>query len=590
MARSTRPARRDLRRRRDQLLAVLRGRRGHRALPVRRRRRRGARIPLPECTGFILARLRARRGSRGSATASGCTARGSPTRGCAATRPSCCSTPTPRRSRARSAGTHDVFDYPVGTTSTAPWTRPTTRRPMPRSVVVEPVLRLGRRPAATDPLARDGRLRDARARASPCATRRCPRSSAAPTSAWRTRAVIEHLQSARRHRGRAAARAPVRPRPPPRRARAAQLLGLQLHRLPRAAQRLRQLAASAASRCSEFKQMVKHAARGGHRGHPRRRLQPHGRGQRRRARRCRFKGIDNAGLLPPRRPTTRAATSTTPARATRLNMRHPHVLQLIMDSLRYWVNEMHVDGFRFDLAADAGPRAARRRPALVVLRPHPAGPGGQRRSSSSPSRGTSARAATRSGNFPPLWSEWNGKYRDTVRDFWRGADGTRRRVRLPPHRQLATCTSATAGDPSPASTSSPPTTASRCATSSATTQKHNEANGEDNRDGTDDNRSWNCGVEGPTDDPAIVAAAPAPAAQLPGHAAAVPGRAHAARRRRARPHAARQQQRLLPGQRDCPGTTGSTPTATCSTSPAGSPTSASATPCSGGVAGCRDGP
>ena len=80
-------------------------------------------------------------------------------------------------------------------------------------------------------------------------------------------------------------------------------------------------------------------------------------------------------------------------------------------------------------------------------------------------------------------------------------------------------------------------------------EKHNEANGEDNRDGTDDNRSWNCGVEGPTDDPEIVAPAAAPAPQLPRHAAALAGRADAARRRRARAHAARQQQRVVPGQR-----------------------------------------
>ena len=81
-------------------------------------------------------------------------------------------------------------------------------------------------------------------------------------------------------------------------------------------------------------------------------------------------------------------------------------------------------------------------------------------------------------------------------------------------------------------------------------EKHNEANQEDNRDGTDDNRSWNCGAEGDTDDPEINALRAAPAAQLPGHAAALPGHADAARRRRVRPHAGRQQQRLVPGQRD----------------------------------------
>ena len=107
-----------------------------------------------------------------------------------------------------------------------------------------------------------------------------------------------------------------------------------------------------------------------------------------------------------------------------LNMRHPHVLQLIMDSLRYWVTEMHVDGFRFDLAADARPRAPRRRPPVGVLRPHPAGPGRLSQVKLIAEPWDVGEGGYQVGNFPPLWSEWNGKYRDTVRDYWRGEPQT----------------------------------------------------------------------------------------------------------------------------------------------------------------------
>ena len=132
--------------------------------------------------------------------------------------------------------------------------------------------------------------------------------------------------------------------------------------------------------------------------------------------------------------TTRRTTTTPPAPATRLLMRHPHVLQLIMDSLRYWVIEMHVDGFRFDLAVDAGPPVPRGRPAVA-------------RSSTSSSRTRWSRQVKliaepwdvgeggyQVGNFPPLWTEWNGKYRDTVRDFWRGEPRDAGGVRLPADR------------------------------------------------------------------------------------------------------------------------------------------------------------
>ena len=153
------------------------------------------------------------------------------------------------------------------------------------------------------------------------------------------------------------------------------------------------------------------------------------------------------------------------------------------------------------------------------------------------------------GGFPPLWTEWNGKYRDTVRDFWRGEPAEPRGVRLPVHRQRRTCTRPTAAGPSRRSTSSPRTTGSPCNDLVSYNEKHNEANGEGNRDGESHNRSWNRGVEGPTDDGEILVAARTAEAQLPGDAAAVPGRADDRARRRAGPHPAGQQQRLLPGQR-----------------------------------------
>ena len=186
-----------------------------------------------------------------------------------------------------------------------------------------------------------------------------------------------------------------------------------------------------------------------------------------------------------------------------LDMRHPHVLQLIMDSLRYWVTEMHVDGFRFDLASalarelhDVDRLSAffdliQQDPVVsrvkLIAEPWDVGEGGYQ-----------------VGNFPPLWSEWNGRYRDATRDFWRGRPGTLGDLanRLcgssdlydnEGRRPHASVNFVTAHDGFP------------LAALTSYDTKHNEANLEDNRDGTDDNRSWNCGVEGPTDDPEIQA-------------------------------------------------------------------------------------
>ena len=230
-----------------------------------------------------------------------------------------------------------------------------------------------------------------------------------------------------------------------------------------------------------------------------------------------------------------------------LNMRHPHVLQLIMDSLRYWVTEMHVDGFRFDLASTLARElhAVDRLSAFfdlvqqdpvvsqvkLIAEPWDVGEGGYQ-----------------VGNFPPLWSEWNGRYRDTIRDFWRGEPAT-----LAEFGYRFTGSS----DLYQADTRRPTASINFVTAHDGFTlrdlvsynDKHNEANGEDNRDGESHNRSWNCGVEGDDRRRGDPRPARPPAAQPRHHAAAVPGRADAPRRRRARPHPGRQQQRLLPGQR-----------------------------------------
>ncbi len=184
-----------------------------------------------------------------------------------------------------------------------------------------------------------------------------------------------------------------------------------------------------------------------------------------------------------------------------LNMRDPFVLQLIMDSLRYWVNEMHVDGFRFDLASTLARElhdvdrlstffeVIQQDPVIsrvkLIAEPWDVGEGGYQ-----------------VGNFPPGWSEWNGKYRDTVRDFWRGADAT-----LPEFASRFTGSS----DLYQSDRRHPHASVNFITAHDGFTlrdlvtyeDKHNEANGEDNEDGTDDNRSCNHGVEGETDDPEI---------------------------------------------------------------------------------------
>ena len=185
-----------------------------------------------------------------------------------------------------------------------------------------------------------------------------------------------------------------------------------------------------------------------------------------------------------------------------LNVRHPHSLQLIMDSLRYWILEMHVDGFRFDLASALARELhdvdrlstffdlVQQDPVVsqvkLIAEPWDVGEGGYQ-----------------VGNFPPLWTEWNGKYRDTVRDFWRGQPDS-----LPEFASRITGSSdlyATSGRRPVASINFVTChDGFTLADLVGYNDKHNEANGEDNRDGSDDNRSWNCGTEGPAEEPSIL--------------------------------------------------------------------------------------
>ena len=213
-----------------------------------------------------------------------------------------------------------------------------------------------------------------------------------------------------------------------------------------------------------------------------------------------FKGIDNLSYYrcSPEDPRYYVDFTGT---GNSLNPVHPSVLRLIMDSLRYWVLEMHVDGFRFDLASalarefwDVNRLSAffdiiHQDPVLsqvkLIAEPWDVGPGGYQ-----------------VGNFPVLWTEWNGLYRDEMRDFWRGQSdgvaefasrltGSSDLYQNDGRRPFASINFVTAHD------------GFTLADLVSYNDKHNEANLEGNRDGTDDNRSWNHGAEGPTDDPAI---------------------------------------------------------------------------------------
>ncbi|HTZ29250.1 MAG TPA: glycogen debranching protein GlgX [Streptosporangiaceae bacterium] len=213
-----------------------------------------------------------------------------------------------------------------------------------------------------------------------------------------------------------------------------------------------------------------------------------------------FRGIDNAAYyqLAPGNPQSYLDYTGC---GNSLNVRNPHPLQLIMDSLRYWILDMHVDGFRFDLAAalarelhDVDRLSAffdlvQQDPVVsqvkLIAEPWDVGQGGYQ-----------------VGHFPPLWTEWNGQYRDTVRDFWRGRAAT-----LPEFASRLTGSS----DLYETSARRPVASVNFITCHDGFTmrdlvsydRKHNEANGDYNRDGSDDNRSWNCGAEGQTDSPAV---------------------------------------------------------------------------------------
>jgi glycogen operon protein len=215
-----------------------------------------------------------------------------------------------------------------------------------------------------------------------------------------------------------------------------------------------------------------------------------------------FRGIDNLGYYRLAPDDRRQYVDYTGCGNT-LDTTHPRVLQLVMDSLRYWIREMHVDGFRFDLASALARESHGFDPrssffdvilqdpviscAKLIAEPWDLGDGG-----------------FQLGNFPPGWAEWNARYRDTLRRYWKGDPGqvADLRHRLAGSSDLfrptgrgpyASINFVTAHD------------GFTLADLVSYNAKHNEANGEDNRDGSDDNASWNCGVEGPTSDPNIAA-------------------------------------------------------------------------------------
>jgi len=214
-----------------------------------------------------------------------------------------------------------------------------------------------------------------------------------------------------------------------------------------------------------------------------------------------FRGIDNRAYYRLVGDAPQYYYDTT-GTGNSLNVRHPHTLQLILDSLRYWVTEMHVDGFRFDLAAALAREfhevdrlstffdLIQQDPIVnrvkLIAEPWDIGEGGYQ-----------------VGNFPALWSEWNGRFRDTVRDFWRGEPSTVGELAFrltgssdlyqnDTRRPVASINFVTAHDGFP------------LRDLVSYNEKHNEANGEGNADGESYNRSWNCGAEGDTDDPTVL--------------------------------------------------------------------------------------
>jgi isoamylase len=215
-----------------------------------------------------------------------------------------------------------------------------------------------------------------------------------------------------------------------------------------------------------------------------------------------FRGIDNHAYYRLSPEDARLYMDFTGTGNT-FNLLHPRTLQLVMDSLRYWINDMHVDGFRFDLASTLARdqngvnklhaffEIIHQDPVIsqvkLIAEPWDIGEGGYQ-----------------VGNFPVLWAEWNGKYRDEVRRFWKGDEG-----------RIGELAYRLTGSPDLYQTTGRRPYASINFITAhdgftlndlvSYNEKHNEANGENNHDGDNNNRSWNCGVEGPTDDPKIQA-------------------------------------------------------------------------------------
>jgi isoamylase len=213
-----------------------------------------------------------------------------------------------------------------------------------------------------------------------------------------------------------------------------------------------------------------------------------------------FKGIDNVSYY--RLPDNKRHYINDTGTGNTVNLSHPRVIQMVTDSLRYWSEHMHIDGFRFDLgtilarevygfdeqsgflkAVDQDPLLTQ---VKLIAEPWDCGPGGYQ-----------------VGGFPPGWAEWNDKYRDTVRDFWRAeAPVAALAPRLTASADLFNHGGRRAWASVNFVTAHDGFTLNDWASYN---DKHNEANGEDNKDGSSSNRSWNCGAEGPTDDQAIIA-------------------------------------------------------------------------------------
>jgi isoamylase len=215
-----------------------------------------------------------------------------------------------------------------------------------------------------------------------------------------------------------------------------------------------------------------------------------------------FRGLDNEAYYRLDRDDKRFYYDTTGS-GNSLNVRHPYSLQLVMDSLRYWVTEMHVDGFRFDLAATLARQEGSVDSLSVFFQLMQQDPVLANVKLIAEPWDVGQMDSYQLGRFPAQWSEWNGRYKDTVRDFWRSHP-----VGL---GEFATRLTGSA-DLYQADVRRPTASVNFVTSHDGFTlhdlvsydDKHNEANGENNRDGTSDNRSWNCGVEGPTDDPEVL--------------------------------------------------------------------------------------